>query len=291
MTWASPLYLLLGVGAAIVSYIFLRPVLNSSISLKENYSGSKIPSLGGLVALCALFLSQGLASLISNNGARTTFAQSALIVAIGYAFIGLLDDLVGDKDRQGFKGHISALVKGQLTTGALKLFGGPAIAFFAFAPGIHSRGFIPVIVDALCVALTANLFNLLDLAPGRTTKYMLVLGIVIFSLNPDRNFLACLLGVLTVCMVLDVREKFMLGDTGANLFGALLGFYLVAVVSDTTALILLAILFVKNLSSEFVSFSKLISVIPPLRWFDYLGQTKGRRQWAESRRKAPNADS
>jgi UDP-GlcNAc:undecaprenyl-phosphate GlcNAc-1-phosphate transferase len=278
------LHFILGALCCFVSYFFLRDFLHQPEAVKENYSGAKIPALGGIVALCALFISQAVASLVTDSGSRTGFAQAALIVTLGYAFIGLLDDLVGDKSRQGFKGHISALFKGTMTTGALKLFGGPAIAFFAFAPGIASRGYIPVIVDALCVALIANLFNLLDLAPGRTSKYMAITAVGVLVLYPERTFLYCVLGVLIVSMVFDLREKFMLGDTGANLFGALIGFYLVTTVSDETTLIILGGVFALNVLSEFVSFSKIISVVAPLRWFDYLGQTKARRAWAEDRR-------
>ncbi len=272
-------YLRLGVVSSLISYVFLKNLINEEQLLRSNYADKKIACIGGLVPLTALFIAQAVDSLFSETQSRTDFAQTALVVTLGYAFIGLLDDLAGSKSSQGFKGHIKSLLKGQLTTGALKLFGGPIIAFFAFSGGIESRGFLPVIIDSLTVAIIANTFNLLDLAPGRSSKYMLIFAVSTFFLNVNRDFLIVIIGVLIVTMLLDLREKFMLGDVGANLFGALLGFYLVSEISDETTLIVFFVFVALNLVSEFISFSKIINSIWPLRFFDEIGQLQARRDF------------
>ena len=66
-----------------------------------------------------------------------------------------------------------ALAHGRITTGFLKLFGGAAVAVVLVAtPGFASGR--RLIVDAVLIALAANLGNLLDRAPGRTIKFGLV---------------------------------------------------------------------------------------------------------------------
>ena len=65
--------------------------------------------------------------------------------------------------------HLTALARGRLTTGAVKAVGGLAAglaAGFILHPGRPAA----IVLDALLIALTANLLNLLDLRPGRCLK-------------------------------------------------------------------------------------------------------------------------
>src|SRR3546814_18439165 len=45
-----------------------------------------------------------------------------------FAFLGLLDDLLGDALDRGLRGHVAAALRGRVTTGFVKLGGGAAVA-------------------------------------------------------------------------------------------------------------------------------------------------------------------
>ena len=64
----------------------------------------------------------------------------------------------------------------------------------------------------------------------------------------------------------------MLGDTGANILGGVLGLMVVLVCGRGVRNGVLVGLILLNLASEFVSFSRVIQAVPPLRWFDRLGR-------------------
>jgi hypothetical protein len=64
----------------------------------------------------------------------------------------------------------------------------------------------------------------------------------------------------------------MLGDTGANLLGAVLGLAVVLEASRPVRTVVLVALILLNLASERVSFSAVIDRTPGLRQFDRLGR-------------------
>jgi UDP-N-acetylmuramyl pentapeptide phosphotransferase/UDP-N-acetylglucosamine-1-phosphate transferase len=79
-------------------------------------------------------------------------------------------------------------------------------------------------------------------------------------------------GALAVFLVWELREQVMLGDTGAGLVGAVLGVGAVSSVGRFGLVVLVAVLFGLTLLSEFLSFTRLIEGVPPLRWVDELGR-------------------
>ena len=112
--------------------------------------------------------------------------------------IGLADDLFSGPER-GFRSHLRA----RRTTGMLKLLAVPAYAL------MRTRSFS----GALLLALAANALNQLDTRPGRALKAYLLAALALDA-------------PLTLAVLLlpyDLREMAMLGDAGANGFGALLG--------------------------------------------------------------------
>ena len=64
----------------------------------------------------------------------------------------------------------------------------------------------------------------------------------------------------------------MLGDTGANLLGAVLGLAVVLETSRPVRTVVLIALIFLNLASERVSFTKVIDATPGLRHLDRLGR-------------------
>jgi hypothetical protein len=63
----------------------------------------------------------------------------------------------------------------------------------------------------------------------------------------------------------------MLGDTGANALGAMVGYELLFA-SPSVRLVIAGIVIAVNLAGELVSFSDVIERVAPLRAFDRLGR-------------------
>jgi hypothetical protein len=79
-------------------------------------------------------------------------------------------------------------------------------------------------------------------------------------------------------LIPDLRERCMVGDTGANVVGAAVGFGIVIATGATGQWVALAVLVALNVVSEFWSFSRIIDHNPPLRWLDRLGTRVERKR-------------
>ena len=119
------------------------------------------------------------------------------------AAIGLADDLWSGSER-GFRAHLQA----GGTTGVLKLVGIPAYAL------LRTRS----LSGAVLVGLSANVLNQLDTKPGRALKAFL-LGSALLGGRPRRA-----VAVAVLLAPYDLGEMAMLGDSGSNALGAVLGF-------------------------------------------------------------------
>ena len=218
--------------------------------------------------------------LASGSGwpARSGIAMSGAAVAaalagLAFALLGLLDDLIQDKGSRGFRGHLLALARGQLTGGGLKLLGGALVALVVapLAVGLERPWYL-MLVGAVVIASSANLANLLDLRPGRCSKVFLPLWVVGCLLDPTAGaWSAGLAGAAAGTFPLDLRERGMLGDAGANALGAVVGVLLVT--GPAWLLWVLAVVLVGlQAASERVSFSRVIDGNRWLRAVDRLGR-------------------
>ena len=300
----------LGVTAGIALGAFarrlVRPILEAPVFRRANYRGADLGVASGLV-IVVVGLVLAVTSSVSGwlvygdrlpASMRTDYWETflAALASIGFpvlifSFLGLIDDLGATGSARGFRGHLATVRTGRLSTGALKAFGGGAVALGLAAglPTPGDRGFGWVAVNAAVIALGANLANLFDRAPGRCLKVSLLMsalllaGLVAF-MTPflfDTNFrpalaVAVLAGVLVVMLRDDLQERTMLGDTGANPIGAMLGVGVI-VTPQSVRLGVLAALVALNVISEKVSFTRVIDRTRPLRWFDRLGTLPERR--------------
>lgn len=213
-------------------------------------------------------LREGAALAIASSLTAGLPLPGAVLAGVGAAAVGAYDDVAGAAQpvAKGFRGHLSALRSGRLTTGMVKVVGIGAVAVgAALLVDVERAERRPteVLLDAAVVAGSANLLNLLDLRPGRALKVGLLGALVLGQPGPAGAVAALLPG--------DLAERTMLGDSGANACGALLG--LAAVRRRprfrTGVLVVLALL---NAASEVVSFSRVIDAVAPLRWIDRLGR-------------------
>lgn len=197
-------------------------------------------------------------------GSGSSSGRAGLVAALGAGITGLYDDAVGGRDQaKGLRGHVQALRQGRCTGGMVKVagVGGSALLAVLLLPRRRPG---QLLVDVALVAGSANLLNLLDLRPGRALK---VGTTVAAGLG--------LTGPLTAGLVLlpgDVRERTMLGDAGANGFGAVLGIGLVERLRPIGRLQALAGVLTLMLASERVSFSAVIDRTPVLRGLDRAGR-------------------
>ena len=216
----------------------------------------------------------------------------------------------GGKVAKGLKGHLGALAHGQVTTGVIKIAGIGASALAASAlvgskaTSVSGKA-ADLALNTVLIAGTANLANLLDLRPGRALKATVLVatplsyfscaaaktpasGASVTSATPAaasakpvspastsgasaQRLLASRLNAAAItALVEDLQETTMLGDTGANAAGALLGTSLAANDSRKLRLGTTLGVVVLILASEKVSFSKVIAANPALNWLDQL---------------------
>jgi UDP-N-acetylmuramyl pentapeptide phosphotransferase/UDP-N-acetylglucosamine-1-phosphate transferase len=271
----------------LVTVRFLRivsgEILASPALARTNYRGHTLATAGGLfIILSVLVIDAGRSVLGALGvGSETGLSQARLAVLLavfGFGFLGLVDDLAAVGEDRGFKGHLGALREGRVTTGLLKLVGGAAVAVVIVAtPGFKSGR--TLIVDAMLIALAANLGNLLDRAPGRTIKFGLVAYVPIaiaIGTAPIGIAAAPVMGASLGLLPDDLRERLMLGDTGANVIGAVLGLSVVLGSREGIRLVVMLVLLAINVGAELVSFSSVIDAVTPLRWFDRLGSRRER---------------
>jgi UDP-GlcNAc:undecaprenyl-phosphate/decaprenyl-phosphate GlcNAc-1-phosphate transferase len=228
------------------------------------------------VLVVAAFGALGEAAGWGDDAAAATSRDLMVRAALGFGFLGLLDDLAGGGSGGGFRGHLLALRDGRVTTGFVKLAGGALAAVVTAAPLVSdSLGWL--LADAAVIALAANLANLLDRAPGRTLKAAgaaFVVLVVVDRASPALCGPGVAVGAGAALLVPDLREHGMLGDTGANVVGAAIGLAAVIVLGHSAVLAVLVTLLALNLVSEWVSFSAVIDRTGPLRWLDRLGSRR-----------------
>lgn len=271
------LAVVLGASGGAAAWLLGRHTFDAAVFARTNVRGDDVPVAVGvllpivLVVVAAVLVLAEAADLVTLAGGPLL---TTVLAASGFGLLGLLDDLGGDGSSRGFAGHLRALLRGQLTTGAVKLFGGGAVAVIVASTMSDERP-ARLLADAALIALSANLANLLDRAPGRVTKAGLSATVPIALVAGYDGRLAgpaVVMAASAALLLPDLREELMLGDTGANVIGATLGVAVVLTAAPSTRSIVLAVVVLLNLVSERVSFSRVIDVTPPLRALDRLGR-------------------
>ncbi len=270
-----------GAFALAVGFLFLlKDLMGTRPFLKPNYAGREIPGYAGIVffpCMVLMFLASALIPFIRDKSDGWIRVYALLS---GMCMLGLTDDVFGTSHQKGFGGHIGSLARGRITTGALKAMGGFALSIAVLLPYSVPRW--EVLVNASITALSANLFNLLDMRPGRALKaFFPLFGLVVFLLKDSGAGVLCPVcasaGIALALFPGDLREIHMMGDAGSNVIGATIGFGICAGLIESlpwriVALIIVAFL---NLLSEWYSFTKIIESSKILSWID----NAGRKSW------------
>jgi UDP-N-acetylmuramyl pentapeptide phosphotransferase/UDP-N-acetylglucosamine-1-phosphate transferase len=280
---------LVSLAAAVILAPALLRGLNDGGHTRVNYRDRALPCPFGVLVLAAALITLIPLMLLQSLASVRIFLGSLVpitVYALGVLALGLVDDTLaidargaGERRVRGWRGHGAALVRGELSTGALKAFGAVGLALLT----AHLTGLglgISVssgrwLLAAGVLVLSTNAFNLLDLRPGRATKAFVLLGAGLAIGSADVRplwSLGLFVGPALVAGAYDLRERAMLGDTGANLLGALAGLWLVLTLSTTGQLVALALLAFITIYGEFRSISSLIERTPILRQLDSLGR-------------------
>ncbi|PKW28313.1 hypothetical protein [Phycicoccus duodecadis] len=205
---------------------------------------------------------------------------AGLLAVAGSGALGALDDLAGDGSSKGLRGHLGAAARGELTTGAVKVVGIGLTGLAAAALADRGRddlGVVDTLVGGAVVAGAANLVNLLDLRPGRALKATLLAAAPLLlagaaGRRAPRVQASAAVGASLGVLRDDLAGRAMLGDTGANAAGALLGTALLGTTGRSGRLVALGVLTALTLASERVSFTAVIESTPGLRELDAWGR-------------------
>lgn len=234
---------------------------------RTNHRGEPISLLEG-----PAFVTGAVAGLAVVPGVNPRVRAAALLAGACAGVLGAYDDLAEQQVRKGLAGHLGALARGEVTTGAVKVLGLGASGLVAStlvgsAATNRRTAALDLLAGAAVVAGSANLLNLLDLRPGRALKATLLAAPFAAAPGVAAAAAGAALGVLPD----DLAERTMLGDTGANAAGALLG--VAALVGGRRRRwALLAALVGLTVASERVSFTRVIERTPVLRELDAWGR-------------------
>ncbi|MFF5205351.1 hypothetical protein [Streptosporangium sp. NPDC000396] len=265
---------LLGAAAARAAYAaFTRrpPVGDLETWNRTNHRDEPITLLEG-----PAFVAGAGAAAAVVPGLPAKIRAAVLLAVAGSGGLGAYDDLYGATSSKGFRGHLSALSKGEVTSGAVKILG---IGVTGLAAAVlTSRGPVDIAVNGALVAGSANLANLFDLRPGRAIKVGLLTGAPLLAAALRRNApasatLAALpIGAAAALLPEDLGERAMLGDAGANALGALLGLAAAVTLGRPGRLAVLGTVVALTAASEKISFTRVIAGNPVLNRIDMFGR-------------------
>ncbi len=234
-----------------------------------NYRGVSVPRVLGFVLLAAgaaWTLPYAARGAVGARGWGTLIGLSLVFAA------GLIDDLVPIGPR-GLRGHLRSLLEGHMTTGILKMLVITASAVMVVALLPPAEAWVRI-SGVVLIAACANLWNGLDVRPGRALKASLLPGLA-FVVWGDTAEMPAVTGVIVgavAVLPLDLREVAMLGDGGANLLGFAVGLGLYDVLPGAWVAGAATLAVALNVLAEAITLSRAIDSVPALRWLDRLGR-------------------
>ena len=264
--------------------LFKSMLVNGNV-IRPNYKNEMIPVGMGIVFLPMIIINSIILGFVTLN--NIWFVSSSnynlnivwllclalyIFSMMAMFFAGALDDLIGNRNVSGLKGHFKSLFKGELTTGGFKaLFGG----FVGLVVSVCiSSSIVDIIVNTLIIALSTNLMNLFDLRPGRAIKAYLVIMIPIYITltGYTKVFPLLILPNVLAYFHTDLKARGMMGDTGSNVLGISIGVLMALGYGIKVRLAWLVFLILMHLITEKFSLTKIIEKNRVLKFIDNLGR-------------------
>ncbi|MGL5642922.1 MAG: glycosyl transferase [Paraclostridium sp.] len=269
------LYIIMLLVGILVTYTvmpFFRNMLISSNVIRPNYKKDMIPVSMGLVFLPTIVINGIILIYFTKNYESLVYVFMYLFGLLAMCLAGILDDIIGNRDVSGLKGHFKSLFKGNLTTGGFKaLFGG----FIGLTISVAiSKNMVDIVINTLIISLSTNLMNLLDLRPGRAIKVYLAiaLALILTLVGYPKGLLLILLPSVLVYFIDDLKAKAMMGDTGSNVLGISIGILIAIGYARPIRLGWLAFLVFIHILTEKYSLTKIIENNKVLNFIDKLGR-------------------
>jgi hypothetical protein len=175
---------------------------------------------------------------------------------------------------QGIRNHLRELLRMHVTTGVVKLLviTASAIVVGGSLPGRGSA----TVAGVVLMAAGANLWNGLDVRPGRALKAFLPVAAAVLLAGPPLELVPPLPGVVVgAALVLpaDLRER---GVTRrrwvSNLLGFVAGLGLYLALPTWGVWLGAACAVTLNVLAETVTLSRMIAAVAAIRWYDGLGR-------------------
>lgn len=251
--------------------VLLRPPRRLMVT---NYAGRAVPAVLGPVLVVAGALGALVVDILDSGGSLRRTGVAALVSMAALGVAGLADDLAGAGPR-GLRAHVASLLRGRPTTGILKLAVGVAAGVSLAV--LLGGGAVRMAAAAVLMAACANVWNALDVAPGRALKWGAVALAVLLPVtwrDPAGLVVGAALGSAVGLLPFDLLERGMLGDAGSNPLGLAVGFGLAASLPTPGVVIAAAAALVLQVAAETVTISRVVEAVPPLRWFDGLGRVR-----------------
>ena len=264
--------------------LFKSMLVNGNV-IRPNYKNEMIPVGMGIVFLPMIIINSIILGFVTLN--NIWFVSSSnynlnivwllclalyIFSMMAMFFAGALDDLIGNRNVSGLKGHFKSLFKGELTTGGFKaLFGG----FVGLVVSVCiSSSIVDIIVNTLIIALSTNLMNLFDLRPGRAIKAYLVIMIPIYITltGYTKVFPLLILPNVLAYFNTDLKARGMMGDTGSNVLGISIGVLMAFGYGIKVRVAWLVFLILMHLITEKFSLTKIIEKNKVLKFIDDLGR-------------------
>jgi hypothetical protein len=265
--WAAALG---SVAAAVLALMFLRSPPRRL--MVRNYAGRAVPAVLGPAFVAAVAVGTVAVAVLPSglDLGRTGIGALVAMAVVGAA--GLADDLAGAGPR-GLRAHVASLLRGRPTTGILKLAAGvgAGVGLAVLLGGGAAR----IVAVAVLLAACANVWNALDVVPGRAIKWgtvALVLLLPATWTDPAGLVVGAALGGAVGLLPFDLVERGMLGDAGSNPLGLAVGFGLAAGLPTPAVVVAAGVALVLQGVAETVTISRLVEAVPALRWLDSLGR-------------------
>lgn len=264
--------LLIGLIGTYICIPFFKSMLLEGDIIRPNYKQEMIPVSMGIVFLPMLIINSIILAFLTVNYESLMYIFMFDFALISMFFAGVMDDIIGNRNVTGLKGHFKSLFKGSLTTGGFKaLFGG----FVGLLISVTvTKDIVEIIVYTLVIALSTNFMNLFDLRPGRAIKvYLFVMTIIFLTVGGFVQVLPLLIvpNVLAYFNY-DLKAKAMMGDTGSNVLGISIGVMMVFGYKLEVNIFWLVLLILIHILTEKYSLTKIIEKVKVLNFLDKMGR-------------------
>lgn len=259
------------VGTLLIIPMFKKMLIEGEI-VRPNYKQDMIPVSMGIVFVPMLVISAMVLAYIDRDPEHMKYLFMFLFATLSMSFAGIMDDIIGNRNVSGLKGHFKSLFKGTLTTGGFKALYGGFVGLLISV--VLTRSIPEIVLNTLIIALSTNLMNLMDLRPGRAIKvYLVIMIVMIATLTGFTRILPFLIvpAVLTYFNQ-DLKAKCMMGDAGSNVLGISIGIFMAFGYSINVKIGWLVFLVLIHILTEKYSLTKIIEKNKVLNFLDRLGR-------------------